>query len=124
MGHIKFLKTVKSILLIKKATIFAEIVANNSSNNNFPKRFLNNLINREKENIPLDSKLQDPKLGFNLPFTKQELVEGFKNRKGTATAIQIYLYLSTTYAGKHPRHSWICLILSGSKDMFPFNGRR
>ena len=27
---------------------------------------------------------QDPKLGFNLPFTKQ-LVEGFKNLKGTAT---------------------------------------
>ena len=51
------------------------------------------LINREKENILLDSKFQDPKLGFNLPFTKQELVEGFKNRKCTATGPDIFTYI-------------------------------
>ena len=55
--------------------------------------FLNNLINREKKKNLLDSKFQDPKPGFNVPFTNQELVEGFKNRKGTAIGPDRFTYI-------------------------------
>ena len=67
---------------------------------------------------------QDPKLGFNFHFTKQELVEGFKNRKGTATGSDINLSFYNICRKAPLTYSWICLILSGSKYKFPFNGRR
>ena len=69
----------------KKTNIFEETFVKNSSNNNFPKNFLNKLPERKKEKIPLDVKFPNAKLGFKLPFTKQESIEGSKNRKDTST---------------------------------------
>ena len=47
----------------------------------------------EKNKIPLNAKYSDPKLGFNVPFTKQEFIEGFKNRKNSATGPDNFTYI-------------------------------
>ena len=81
----------------KKANIFAETFRNNSSTNNFEKIFLNKKSNLEKNKIPLDAKYSDPKLCFNVPFTKQEFIEGFKNRKNSATGPDNFTYMFFKY---------------------------
>ena len=41
----------------------------------------------------MDAKYPNTELEFNVPFTKQEFIEGFKNRKGTATGPDNFTYI-------------------------------
>ena len=77
----------------KKADIFAETFGNNSSINNFDSKFRKKISDLEKRKIPLDAKYPNTDLEFNVPFTKQEFIEGFKNRKGTATGPDNFTYI-------------------------------
>ena len=90
-----------------KAKILSTTFKNNSATSNYSINFQTNKVRMENiTKLPLDSKLPSEKTDFNIPFKLQEMIDAFRNRKGTAPGPDKFSYIF-----KHMPNSTLNLFL-------------